>query len=905
MKILLIIYAVLISQIFTQSIEHERVTEAIHGNAIELNVFIDTPDREISNILLMYRSESHQTYLEKSMDHLMGNQYKTIIPSYFIENLNIYYFFVAEFVDGGLVSYPYDSPYENPMIIEIDNAQLETKDKQTINKNPGEISGLKTDALIISPPPNSTVPSDELVVILSFFSMKNVDVNSINVFFDEVDISDYVIMETSHFTCPFPNSKKGRHRVRIEMNNNLGQSFESIFWEFNVINPKKTNWFSQLVEHRGKIWSSFSNLNIDGLSNSVNDLNIKYYANLDWIRIDVSGLQSSLNNPYMQTRNRYSIHFINDNIKISLGDFFPQINKFSMNGNRIRGFGADFKYRYMNLNVIKGKIAHEIQGNILDNAMVISLFDSLRSTINISRDNYTFKREVTAIKFGIGIPKQIYLNIDMVKAKDNISSVYEYLPGSYLRISEEMWDHVIDTTDFFNVDNDNYILYEDFKTNFSSLMGNDYNLVILEKDWEGKKPKDNFIIGSDFLFSFDEKRVTINTGFTFSLLNQNIWESITSISELDTLAGDTTLDGKFMGLYDIPGDLLSYNNIFELGVNQVPLFPIDVSSDVSTLSKMFNLPSVIYNFETKMNYAGHNIKYKFLQVGSEFNSLVNPYIQRDIREKVISDRFRVLGNRMAFNLKWSRKENGIDKHDKNTIFTNRYDTNMGLYPGADLPTFNIGLSSIHRKSEKVRVDEIIIDNVISGEDTTIITDNRLETLTKQINLAMTNTFEVFGHQQLSMNLFKSEKEDIIFDKKKMTNPHYFSPQMNSSNLNINIYSKHSDLWESNVTYSSSTYNTGLGTELHPDYFQKQDIERWSFKIIRNDGYLSRNLNFNFIYSNGSGTINFTEHAFSFSGIHELFQIFQLTWRYGLTRKSINSTDTNLNTSFRAKLLYSI
>ena len=131
------------------------------------------------------------------------------------------------------------------------------------------------------------------------------------------------------------------------------------------------------------------------------------------------------------------------------------------------------------------------------------------------------------------------------------------------------------------------------------------------------------------------------------------------------------------------------------------------------------------------------------------------------------------------------------------------------------------------------------------------------------------------------------------------------PSSDLNNLNINIYSKHSALWESNIAFSSSTYSTGIATELHPDYFQKQDISRWSFKIIRNNGFLYRKLNFNFIYSNGYGTVNFTELGYSLSGIHELFQTFQLTWRYGFTRKVLNDTDINLNTSFRAKLLYSI
>ncbi|MBC8311067.1 MAG: hypothetical protein H8E72_02070 [Candidatus Marinimicrobia bacterium] len=911
MKIHLIFTFIFYSFLFSQSIEHENVEHAINGNSVELKIYVDAHEREILSTFLMYRSESHQTFLEKSMDRLAGNQFISHIPGYIIEDSNIYYFFVVTFVDGGLLSYPSNLPYENPMIIHVDSPQINIPNTSIINRNPGELLGLQSDALIISPAPNSTVSSDELVAVVSFFTMKNIDMSSIEVFFDEVNISEHVQREISHITCNFPFSKRGRHRLRVEMKNNLGQSFESLFWDFNVVDPEKTDWFSQLVDHRGKIWSSYSSTNVDGLNNDRSDLNLRYAADLDWVKITMSGLNSSLENPYQQTRNRYSINFNNDNVKILLGDFFPKINNYSLNGNRIRGFGADINYNYFNLNLVKGEMAHEIHGNISDGAMVVSQFqtpqDTLNGFIKISRDNYTFKRDVTALKLGVGIPKRLYFNIDMVKVKDNTLSVYNYMPGSSIQISDDIWESINDTTaDYlFQTDENNYIVYEDLKANLSNMFSSDYDLLLMDEGWEGNKPKDNIMIGSDLLFSFDKKRVTVKTGFTFSLLNQNIWESITSISELDTMGGDTTLDGKFMGLYDITDDFLSYSEFFEFGVNQVPLIPISTAEDISGISKMFNLPSMVYNFETKMNYAGHNIKYKYLQVGPEFNSLVNPYIQTNIKEKTISDRVRLLGNRMILNTKWIRKGNGIDAKDENTISTNRYDTNMGLYPGAGLPTFNIGFTSIHRKSEKERVDEVIIEGLEEADNDTLITDNRLETLTKQINLALTNTFEIFGQQQMSLNIFQSDKKDLAYDKKFKTDSTYYSPQTSSMNTNMNIYSKHSDLWESNITFSVSAYETGIETESHPEYFQEQNIKRWSFKIIRNNWSFSRKLSINFVYTNGNGSVDFKEFGYSISGIHKLYNLFHLNWHYGFNRKAITDSDTNLNNSFRAKLSYTI
>jgi len=901
--------------LLSQSIEHEKVAHASNGNAVELKIYVHAPDREILSTLLMYRSDSHQTFLEQSMDQLGGNQFITHIPGYFIEDSNIYYFFVVTFVDGGLISHPSYTPYENPMIIQVDSPQLDELKTSIINRNPGELLGLKSDALIISPAPNSTISSNELVAVVSFFTMKNIDMSSIEVFFDEININEHVEREISHITCNFPFSKEGRHRLRVESKNNLGQSFESIFWDFSVVAQEKTDWFSQLVDHRGKIWSSYSSTNIDGLNNDRSDLNLRYMADLDWVQIKMSGLNSSLENPYQQTRNRYAINFKNDNVKISLGDFFPQINKFSLNGNRIRGFGADIDYKYFNLNLVKGEMAHEIQGNISDDAMVISQFQVPQDTINgfingfikISRDNYTFKRDVMALKLGFGIPKRLYFNVDLVKVKDNILSVYNYMPNSNIKISDDVWEHVNnpEAEYFSQIDENNYIVYDNLKANFANMFGSNYDLVLLGDGWEGNKPKDNFLIGSDFLFSFDKKRVTIKTGFTFSLLNQNIWESITSIAELDTMGGDTTLDGKFLDLYEITDDFFSYSDFFEFGVNQVPLIPVSTAEDISTVSKIFNLPSAIYNFETKMNYAGHNLKYKYLQVGPEFSSLVNPYIQTNIREKTISDRIRLLGNRMIVNTKWIQKENGIDAKDENTISTNRYDTNMGLYPGAGLPTFNIGFTSIHRKSEKERTDKVIIESLEEAEKDTFVTDNRLETLTKQINLALTNTFEIFGQQQMSLNIFQSDKEDLAYDKKVKTNPDYYSPQTISMNTNVNIYSKHSDLWESNITFSLSTYETGIATELHPEYFQEQNVKRWSTKIIRNQWSYSRNLSINLSYTKGDGAIDFKELGYSISGVHKFHNVIHLNWNYGFNHKTIADSDTNLNTSFRAKLLYTI
>ncbi len=80
-------------------------------------------------------------------------------------------------------------------------------------------------------------------------------------------------------------------------------------------------------------------------------------------------------------------------------------------------------------------------------------------------------------------------------------------------------------------------------------------LQVLKSNWAGAKPKGNYIYGSNLQLGFDEGRIKINSGFSLSLLNTNKWNKIQSITELDTLAFDTTLDGNFLDFIEMDANL--------------------------------------------------------------------------------------------------------------------------------------------------------------------------------------------------------------------------------------------------------------------------------------------------------------------------------------------------------------
>ena len=57
--------------------------------------------------------------------------------------------------------------------------------------------------------------------------------------------------------------------------------------------------------------------------------------------------------------------------------------------------------------------------------------------IDISRSNYTFKRDVIGLRLGIGNRERINFGINLLKAKDDISSVDTQMPGSIITLPEK------------------------------------------------------------------------------------------------------------------------------------------------------------------------------------------------------------------------------------------------------------------------------------------------------------------------------------------------------------------------------------------------------------------------------------------------------------------------------------
>ena len=118
--------------------------------------------------------------------------------------------------------------------------------------------------------------------------------------------------------------------------------------------------------------------------------------------------------------NRFFVDFKSEFYRLRVGDVYPNFGETFIKRNRIRGVDFNFNSEKYQINFISGQINRSSQGNAFAEAMIVSnlLIDSIYNdqaefiglddpSFDISRDNYTFSRDITGLQFKYPIKKDI------------------------------------------------------------------------------------------------------------------------------------------------------------------------------------------------------------------------------------------------------------------------------------------------------------------------------------------------------------------------------------------------------------------------------------------------------------------------------------------------------------------
>ena len=873
MKKYLILYLLLFSTVVGNIIIHEKILSVPYGISVPVKAFLNVDETDVHRFSLLYRPTGNIEFIETPLIQMGKFMYLAEIPGDFVKRDILEYYLLLEMSNQTREYFPSINARTNPIRIQIDipdHGQL-LENNQSEDIRDFDIEGLTPEVVIISPKPGERVLRQDLFIALSYFPVKNVDPERVRVYLDDKDVSEKAQIDSSYLSIPSNAITPGLHTVRVNISNIYGQKFNDFSWSFTVV-PGKVVGFGTIKKQSSRIWANYTGGEVNRSNIDIGELNFSYNVDLDWLQMDMMYSKSSLENKYAQPMDRYYLKFKNDFMKLKLGDSYPNIDEYGWNGKHVRGINFIFNKGPFYLNIVNGKTNRAVQGNPTNNAMIISNIDSTLDdwTIGVSRDNYTFQQDVTAAKLKLKFGEKVLWDLNYIKVQDNITTVSREISNAVMTIPDSLVSRInpdITLDDYFiNTGNNYTIRFDSLMNNYQTIFNNVDTVIFPNKNWVGEKPKGNYILGSNIQFGFDDSRILIKSGFSLSLLNQNKWNNIEDISELDSLSYDVPNDGQFFEYINLDTslDISQYESYFNFGENGQPLIPFLLKNDTLTVTKFLNLSSLSRYSKLQLRYLGHRIELGKKRHGPDYYSILNPFIRTNYQENYISDGVNLFQNKLLLYYKKSKITEGLYAEQVSPITTQKNLSNISLYPGSGLPTFNFGFLSSHRSNGLNKLN-IISDSIIVitggnmlGAVITDTLDSRVDLLSKQFNISMTNQFQFLVDQIVSVNLLRINQEDLIA-KSRIQSTGYFPRNAISESYGISLKTVYNNYWESTVYFNSSKYEFG---QKEFEEFHEQELTNYQLKIINHPNNFFKRLIYGFHYSTGKGANYHSQYNFN-------------------------------------------
>ena len=677
----------------------------------------------------------------------------------------------------------------------------------------------QSGVLIMSPEPESSVSGDNILIAASLIGVTNLNSNSVKVLLDGMDVTDQAYVDSDMISCLLDDVEPGYHEIGLFIDGIPTK------WGFSLTAEEAS------LKYSGKIRSSSSMDQIDDQTLNINKMTMDFKGSaFEWLTLKTNLKMTSQESDLYQPRNIYGLQLgLKDILILRLGDSNPRVSHYTMNGKRIRGMDLDFSYGWFNFRFLQGEINRAVQGDLSKAySFDIDTDNYGEKYISLDRSGYTFTQNVSSARVSFGRGEIFQWGFNYMKARDDTTSVNAVL-------------------------SDAVIFYESNETGSVEGLtsGTTYTInqlgttaqVLNGSNWSGNGPKDNLVVSTDIGMNLFSKRVRLDGEIAFSMTNNNIWGGPLSLAELDTLIDDS-VDNKLSSfdLSDFP-DPSDWEKYLIINSNLSPLVPIDInafgdSSTVDLMDAIFSMPSLAYRGRAITNFFGNYLAVEYGQTGPEFNSLANPYLVKNKREWSITDKFKLLQNRLMLNIGYKHQDDDILTNIENVKTQNTLSFGFNALPGPGLPTLNFTYRSIERNNG--------ITELVELPDMTI-TDNREKTHTNNLMLNINHRFDLMWSHSLSGTIVSVKKEDWFAERAI----DFVDPSMETNVINLSLVTRYGSPLKTslNVTTNSSELSTGPGQRGTQEFLTANLGTEYPFlgnKILANGG-----LN----YAEGSGMVD--------------------------------------------------
>lgn len=262
----------------------------------------------------------------------------------------------------------------------------------------------------------------------------------------------------------------------------------------------------------------------------------------------------------------------------------------------------------------------------------------------------------------------------------------------------------------------------------------------------GVRPKDNLVLGPDMLLSFDKGRAELRAFAAYSMLTLDTRTGVFSKQDIQNI---------FSGSVNIPIDPSIFQRLLIINDSTVPLNPTE-------------LTSFAYSVNLKLNYFRNLLHFGYKSIGSDYNSLANSWLRKDIRGFYLSDRIRLLQNKLYLNLGLERYADNFSQRDqKPPLDLTTVGFALAYYPGKGLPNISLGLRNYSRINGITDPD--IVEYEINGRTESDTTDTREHSLHRDINLQLGYQVRFFDAEHYFTIGYIAAIKDDRFAATRLTN----------------------------------------------------------------------------------------------------------------------------------------
>jgi|TARA_Y100000310_G_scaffold322896_1_gene382540 hypothetical protein len=739
---------------------------------------------------LYYRLPGGESYLEITF-RKSGFNWEATIPGFGLTEDGLEYVVAFKFSDGKIASFPLEDPFNQPHFLQI----FPPEDQPEIGVF-GELPA--ADVLILSPEPNEVLDQNSILIAASFFNANKVDVSTVHLLVDGVDVSLSMLLEGGILSYDPGVMSMGIHTAEIKMKDIDNQDVAPLIWSFTI--GKKTTEITNLFKYGGRVNSRISVEEVAGIPLNIAEVIGDISFDVQWAKLTTDLRLTTRESQYLQPQNRFGTQFTFGNfLDLDVGDFYPQFNPFMIDGKHVRGFGIDANLKWIRLQFIQGELNREVHQqdkinggyHILTNLTQTN--ENGSQTYYLDRTGFAFKKKVSGLRVSVDILSKLKFGVHFMKVRDDTSSVNRVLDKAEFTSDSSV---VGVTEGTYNI--------ESFQTALTSA---GHSLNAPTSHWGGVKPTDNFVFGFNLGTTFDKKKLTLDFDWNMSMFNRDIWDGVMSKTKLDTVLDDS-LDG-YIGLqYDKDGKEISgttkiktsdilidpekLKDIFIINTNMSPLVPIDINALTKhPITSIINMPSSAFNIRLRGHYARNSFLVEYRQVGPEYVSLGNPFLRNNARQFTISDRVSLMDNKLFLNFGFKHLDNKILRTTINPLNTNTVFLNFTFLPGPGMPTFLVNYQSIGKNNEKTQLDTVGSQTVDLREDS------------KAANNMMAITIPFTSgdvKQNLTLNIGNVTNVDNIIKKRSAG---YLFPKTDSKTISINLSSSFPNQFKTITQFSQT------------------------------------------------------------------------------------------------------